>query len=315
VAGAAAVVGVVVVHYGDEGPTVACLAALRADRSACLRQIVVVDNAGNLAGGVAGDAAIVRPGRNLGFGAGANAGVAALGREPPPALVVLNNDVDVADGFLDAAARAIGERGVGAAGGPLCLDRPGGTLWYAGGGVNWLTGTVRQSRSPAAAQRPRDVGFIPGAALALGGDAWRQAGGFDPTYFLYHEDLDLCLRLRRLGWRLRFEPAMVAVHGLGGVTGSAARSPLYLEQMAATRLRPFRPLAYRLYLAGVHTGYVAVRALAYRTVVGGESGRETARALLRGHRRAVAAVRSDPRSVGTPDDVRPADGSGGRTAG
>lgn len=283
-------VGIVIVHYGEPQPTAACLAALRADRSACRRRIVVVDNAGDLADDVAAGAAVVRPGRNLGFGAGANAGVALLDRAASDTVVVLNNDVEVVDGFLAAAVAAVAEPGVGAAGGPLWLGRPAGALWYAGGGVSWLTGTVRQSHSPVAAQRPRDVGFIPGAALAFRGDAWRQVAGFDPTYFLYHEDLDLCLRLRRLGWRLRFAPAMVAVHRLGGVTGSSARSPLYLEQMAATRLRPFRPLAYRLYLAGVHTGYVAVRALAYRTVVGGESGRETARALLRGHRRALATL-------------------------
>jgi hypothetical protein len=287
VAGAAAALGVVVVHYGDPRPTAACLAALSADRSACPRQVVVVDNAGDLAGDVAAGAAVVRPARNLGFGAGANAGVEALGPEPPPVLVVLNNDVEVVDGFLAVAAAAVAAPGVGGAGGPLYLDRPGGTLWYGGGGVNWLTGTVRQSLSPEAAGRARDVGFVSGAALAVRGEAWRQAGGFDPGFFLYHEDLDLCLRLRRLGWRLRFEPAMVAVHRLGGVTGSAARSPLYLEQMAATRLRPFRPLAYRLYLAALHTGYVAARALAYRTVVGGQVGRQAARALLRGHRRAL----------------------------
>jgi GT2 family glycosyltransferase len=313
--GSAADVGIVVVHFGDPQPTAACLAALRADPSACHRHIVVVDNAGNLTDSVADDAMVVRPGRNLGFGAGANAGVEALGRGASDTLVVLNNDVEVVDGFLDAAAAAVAAPGVGAAGGPLFLDRPGGTLWYAGGGVSWLTGTVRQSRSPEAAGRAREVGFIPGAALAVRGEAWRQVGGFDPGYFLYHEDLDLCLRLRRLGWRLRFEPAMAAVHRLGAATRSASRSPLYLEHMAATRLRPFRPLGYRLYLAVLHTGYVAVRVLAYATVVGGRTGREASRALLRGHRRALAALRADPLSVAFPGELNPPTRGGGRPVG
>ena len=288
--GRAADVGIVVVHFGDPAPTLACLAALRADRSTCLRRVTVVDNSGSLLDGDAVGTTVVRPGRNLGFGAGANAGVAALGPEPPPVLVVLNNDVEVTDGFLDAAAAALGRPGVGAAGGPLYLDRPGGALWYAGGGVNWLAGTVLQSRSAGAAGQARDVGFIPGAALALGGAAWREAGGFDPAYFLFHEDLDLCLRLRRRGWRLRFEPAMAAVHRLGATTGSGERSPLYLEELTATRLRPFRPLAYRLYLATLQTVYVALRALRWRLAGRGDAGRAAARALLRGHRRALATV-------------------------
>lgn len=289
-AGAAATVGIVVVHFGDPGPTTACLAALRADQSACRRQVVVVDNAGDLAEGVAVDATVVRPGRNLGFGAGANAGVEALARGATETVVVLNNDVEIVDGFLDAAAATVSEPGVGVAGGPLYLDRPGGALWYAGGGVNRLTGTVWQSRSAEAAARCRDVGFIPGAALAVGGAAWREVGGFDPMFFLFHEDLDLCLRLRRRGWRLRFEPAMAAVHRLGATTGSSGRSPLYLEELTATRLRPFRPLAYRLYLAVFQSGYVAGRAAWYRLADRGTAGRAAARALLRGHRRALATL-------------------------
>jgi N-acetylglucosaminyl-diphospho-decaprenol L-rhamnosyltransferase len=120
-------------------------------------------------------------------------------------------------------------------------------------------------------------------------------GGFDPAYFLYNEDVDLCLRLRRRGFRLLFAPAMVAVHRLGTATGSAGRSAFYLEHMAATRLRPFRPLAYRAYLAVLHSGYVVLRALRYRVLVGGEAGREAARALLRGHAKALRGIRQGPR--------------------
>ncbi len=123
---------------------------------------------------------------------------------------------------------------------------------------------MRQATSAGAAGRARTVGFVPGAAFAVAAEAWRRAGGFDASYFLYNEDVDLCLRLRRLGWQLFFAPEMVAVHRLGAVTGSAARSPFYLEHMAATRLRPFRPLAYRLYLAAVHSGYAILRSLWYR---------------------------------------------------
>jgi GT2 family glycosyltransferase len=215
-------------------------------------------------------------------------------REGPwEALVVLNHDVEVADGYLDAALEALAEDGVGAAAGPLYLDRPGGALWYAGGSVCFLTGTVRQSTSGALAGRPRTVGFFPGAALAIRQQAWDDVGGFDPGYFLYNEDVDLCLRLRRRGYRLCFAPRMVAVHQLGAVTGSAGRSPFYLELVTETRLRPFRPFAYRIYLAALHSGYVLLRAL-WRLALGGSAGGEAARALLRGHAKALAGLRRGP---------------------
>ncbi|HQT93423.1 MAG: hypothetical protein B7Z61_04430 [Acidobacteria bacterium 37-71-11] len=289
-------VGVVIVHFGEKGPTQACLAALQRDRSRTARRVVVVDNGGTLGSGAWRGAEVVVLRSNPGFGAGANAGVAAFAGEALDAIIVLNNDIEVTDGYIDAAVEALRRPGTGLAAGPLYLDRPGGTLWYAGGGVNWLTGTVRQATSATATREERTVGFAPGAAFAVGAEAWRQVGGFDPSYFLYNEDVDLCLRLRRHGWRLLFSPDMVAVHRLGAVTGSASRSPFYLEHMAATRLRPFRPLAYRLYLAALHSGYALLRAAWYRAAVRGEGGRTAAAAILRGHGRALGQLMTPPRA-------------------
>jgi GT2 family glycosyltransferase len=290
-------VGVVIVHFGGPNPTVACVGAVLGDASPCGRHIVVVDNSGNLAPDLLPGAEVVDAGGNAGFGVGANIGVQRLGLGPWGALVILNNDVEVVSGYLGAALDALGRPGVGAAAGPLFLDRPGGRLWYAGGGVNFLTGTVRQSTSRRLADRERPVGFFPGAAFAISPRAWDSVSGFDPSYFLYNEDVDLCLRLRRSGLRLLFAPAMAAVHRLGNVTGSSGRSPFYLEHITATRLRPFRPLGYRLYLAVLHTGYVLVRALLYWVVGGGKGGRTGARALLKGHAMALAGLRRGPRRV------------------
>jgi GT2 family glycosyltransferase len=285
-------VGVVVVHFGDPAPTIVCLRALAADPSAVEREAVAVDNSATLDAAAFAGARILRCPDNPGFGGGANRGVAALGDRGWDALVVLNHDVEVAPGFLAAAAAAVSAPGTGAAGGPLYRDDARSLLWYAGGRVSFVTGTVIQSRSARAARRARRVGFIPGAAMAISPQAWRRAGGFDPAFFLYNEDLDLCLRLRRLGFSLRFDPGMAAVHRVGAATGSAGLSPLYLESMARTRLLPFRPLACRLYLAVLHTAYVAARAGWH--AARGAGGREAARALLRGHREALHMISRPP---------------------
>jgi N-acetylglucosaminyl-diphospho-decaprenol L-rhamnosyltransferase len=47
-------------------------------------------------------------------------------------------------------------------------------------------------------------------------------GGWDERYFMYMEDVDLCWRLRRIGWRVAYEPSGVVVHVRGA---SAARRP------------------------------------------------------------------------------------------
>jgi len=206
----------------------------------------------------------------------------------PPVLVFLNNDVRVKPGFLDAAASAILRRKAGAAGGPVRFPGKEGRLWYAGGSIRWQTGTVVQQRSEAAARRAKEVRFIPGAAMAVDSRAYLDIGGFDPRFFLYNEDLDLCLRLSRAGYSLVFEPGMESVHDLGVASGSSQESPLYLELSARTRLLPFRSLAYRAHVAAIHTPYVALRAAAVLMRWNRKGGWERAAALLRGHAWALA---------------------------
>ncbi len=283
--------GVVIIHYGRAEPTRQCLRSVLEDPSAVERHIAVVDNFGNLKPEEFGNSTtLVHRPDNPGFGGGANVGVAAL-RTKADCLgfVVMNNDLVINPGFLDAAAEALEPRDVGAVGGPILVGFDQPTLWYAGGVIRRLTGTVRQSHSKADASRRREVGFVPGTAIAVKADAWFEIDGFDTSYFLYNEDIDLCLRLRRNGRRLLFEPGMTCLHDLGETTGSSHRSALYLEQITRTRLRPFRPRAYQLYLGAVHTLYNVARILRL-FLRHGRSARTQIRAIIRAHLAALAEV-------------------------
>ena len=82
---------------------------------------------------------------------------------------------------------------------------------------------------------------------------------------------------------------MKAVHTLGAATGSRQRSAFYLEHMTKTRLRPFRPLVYRLYLAVVHSGWVAARAASIAARRDPDKVDKVS-ALLRGHAAALRSV-------------------------
>jgi hypothetical protein len=164
--------------------------------------------------------------RNSGFGAGVNLGIrVATTLHPLSYILLLNNDATVAPDFLSPLLRELADPQVAAATGLIYYaDRPG-ELWYAGGRLDpWRALGVHQ-RGPAP-QGPQDVEFITGCFAAIKADLLEQIGLLPEQYFLYSEDVEMCLRLRRAGYRLRLSPRAVAYHKVNAATGHWRESPL-----------------------------------------------------------------------------------------
>jgi N-acetylglucosaminyl-diphospho-decaprenol L-rhamnosyltransferase len=79
----------------------------------------------------------------------------------------------------------------------------------------------RRSHSQAkrgAIWREGDVPWVVGACFVVRRGAWDAVGGFDPAYFLYFEDVDLCWRLRCAGWSTYLDTAVVVRHHFQGAS-------------------------------------------------------------------------------------------------
>lgn len=154
------------------------------------------------------------PATNLGFGGGANAGIAAARARGARDLLLLNPDARI-DGAAVDALRAASDPDGRSMLAPVILDA-GGRTWFAGADLYLDDGTTR-----GATQRSRFPGaerweWLSGACLWIPEEAWDLTGGFDEDYFLYWEDVDLSRRLVTAGGRLRVVPDAVAVHDEGG---------------------------------------------------------------------------------------------------
>lgn len=67
-------------------------------------------------------------------------------------------------------------------------------------------------------EAPEGSGFVSGAALLVGADAFARVGGFDERYFLFYEDIDLCLRANALGIRTELLTGFEVDHAGGHST-------------------------------------------------------------------------------------------------
>lgn len=217
-------VSVIVVAYQSRAAlsqTIPALLPELADRD----ELVVVDNASTdgtvqLVRELAPRAAVVETGRNAGFAAGANAGAHAASGD---LLVFLNPDAVPHPGF-GAAIRAplLERRGWAAWMGLVTAER--GRLVNTNGGVLHFTGIAWAGEAgrtaPGTLGGPREVAFVSGACLAIPRERWLAAGGFAERFFMYHEDVDLSLRLRLAGGRLGIEPTAVVDHDYAFVKGA-----------------------------------------------------------------------------------------------
>ena len=203
---------VVIVAYHSAALLPACLAAIP---EAC--PVIVVDNASpddsaDVALAARPSARIMRAGKNLGFGPGANLGFAEVTTEFG---LLLNADATLEPetiAGLIAAARRYPEAGLLA---PEVIAEEGHMQFGHDLPFRRLRGPVVEPSGDACCW------YVGGSAMFLRMSVLRALGGFDPEIFLYFEDDDLCLRVRAAGHAL-VHVAGVRVRHLGGASSGAS---------------------------------------------------------------------------------------------
>ena len=78
-----------------------------------------------------------------------------------------------------------------------------------------------EATTHAGANRLRDVDWVAGTCLVTRREVFDMAGLLDERYFLYWEDVDWCLRVKQLGWRVVVQPGVTVTHIRGASVGSA----------------------------------------------------------------------------------------------
>ncbi len=183
--------------------------------------------------GSVGPAAVslVVPGQNVGYGAGANRGVAATGRGGASEYVlVCNPDLRVHPGAVAALVAALDAEPSWALVGPRIVT-PDGKVYpsvrrfpsMVDAAGHALLALIEPDNRFSRRYRPLDAGgdgvatadWVSGACFLARRSALEELGGFDESYFMFAEDMDLCWRAHRAGWGVGVEPSAVVTHTEG----------------------------------------------------------------------------------------------------
>jgi GT2 family glycosyltransferase len=219
---------VVVAYHTSETDLRKCLHSLRD-----CQHVVVVDNSpsDNLkeVANTFGAHYLPQP-VNQGFAAAANRGADELHDD---CVFYLNPDAVLAPGTISVATRYfLRDPKCGILG--FLLASPAGGIERASFGatvtpLSLLTRHIIKRKVP---QRPSSVGWTSGGALIVRHRVLRDLGGFDPNFFLFWEDVDLCRRARAAGWRTVLLPHPIVVHRRGASLSDRRRRAQLYDQSA-----------------------------------------------------------------------------------
>lgn len=218
-----------------------CLAALPAALDGLAADVVVVDNASSDASVDVAEragAGVVRAEGNLGYARAMNV---ALADASAPFLIALNPDTVPAPGSLRRLVEELEREPRAAVVGPL-LRRPSGAVEHSAHRFPSVLQLAVANLVPATLQprwlrdrlwlhdavrpgRTADVDWVVGAVHVLRRSALPPGGVYRERWFMYAEDVDLCWRLARDGWRTRFVGEVEVVHVGGASARQVATDP------------------------------------------------------------------------------------------
>jgi len=251
-------VAVVVVTYNSADVVDDCLRSISLGMAGVgLAEVVVVDNDSTdetvriVKGFTALPVTLVQTGRNGGYAAGINAGIATLDGVYCDAVLVLNPDCRLRRDSVRVLADALSR--------PRCaiavpkLINPDGSLQPTlrraptvhGAIIEALIGGIRAGRASSRGELVTDASlhdmageavWATGAAMLISAAAAQALGPWDESFFLYSEETEYMLRARDHGWHVWYTPDAVVEH----IGGEGGIDPALSALITVNKVRLFR---------------------------------------------------------------------------
>lgn len=228
-------VSIIIPVFNQYRTTISCLQSVLAHTKDINYEVIIADDLStDLTSSIekrVDNIVVVRGYKNVGFLRNCNRAVSvAKGKY----IVLLNNDTNVQEAWLDSLLRTI-ERDpkVGMVGPKLLFDNgnlqeAGGIIWNDASGWNYGRG---QDPELPEFNYLRETDYISGACIMLQRSLWDRLGGFDERFCpAYYEDTDLAFQVRQNGYKVVYQPESEVVHFEGVSNGTDLSSGIKKHQ-------------------------------------------------------------------------------------
>lgn len=218
--------GLIIIHYGKQATTQACLQALRPKIGS--HRLILINNTAEDIPSLAKiipTTYLIENKKNIGFAKAVNQGLKyAMSQPDLDAFFLLNNDLGFLSGSIDSLLKLFRTKPTAGILSPVLKHGHGVFDW--GGRYQRWTASVKHRNYELVPKMVLQVDHIAGAAMLIHRRVVEKIGYFDERFFLYFEDLDYCLRTLAAGFTIHISPDLVLTHSVSA--GSRAlRRTLY----------------------------------------------------------------------------------------
>lgn len=237
-------IAIVILNYKGAQNTLECITSINAaNKNDINMELIVVDNNSQDDSQKKlkklNNIKLILNSENLGFTGGMNTGIRYALENGATQVILLNNDTIVDRDFLKNFCKASLRGDIVA---PKIYFAPGyefhkkrykkselgKVIWYAGGKIDWqnVIGTHLGVDEVDTGQfnSSKEIDFATGCCLLIKKEVFEKIGLLDNKYFLYLEDMDFCVRAKKNGFKIIFEPTSIIWHKNASSAGGSGSS-------------------------------------------------------------------------------------------
>lgn len=214
---------IILVNYNGVEHTLECIESLQKINYRNFN-IIVVDNASSdnccdIVSRKYKEVHCIQSNENLGFAGGNNLGIKVALEEKADYILLLNNDTTVEENFLNILVNEQlkdENKDVGVTISKIKNYYNRDIIWYAGGDIDLFKANTiiygLREEDKGQFDNKKEVGFASGCCMLIDKKVIERIGYLNESYFLYYEDTDYSVRIRKGGYKLLYCPESVIYH-------------------------------------------------------------------------------------------------------